>query len=258
MCGVRTIDRMQTANPTLSERPEPKLVRRLIGAASISCVGLLALVDGVTDGWISSLDADLLLAFRAEGAPDDPIGPGWFEELVRDLTALGGLGLTAIALTVTWLADLVRRRPRAAWFHLVAVLLGVGLVFWLKDVYDRPRPSLVPHEALVLTHSFPSGHAATAALAHLSIGTAVARGCRTEGMARLAIGTAVVLALLVGISRVYLGVHWPSDVVAGWLIGASWAFGIWSIEGFLRRRGLVEPVRPARGLPDGVSVTVPS
>jgi len=208
--------------------------------------GFYVLASGVSRGRTDGIDTSILLAFRKARDLNDPIGPLWLEEAVRDITALGGLVVSAMAIVLMWAIDMLFRRPRAALYHLAAILAGLGATFWLKDLFDRPRPDLVPHHARILTNSFPSGHAATAAMAHLTIGAFIARNCARPRFKALALGSACALTFLVGVSRVYLGVHWPTDIVAGWTLGGSWALAAWMLEGSLRRSGFVEPVRGER------------
>ncbi len=142
--------------------------------------------------------------------------------------------LVSIAAVSYFLLD---QRPRAALLLASIIVLGVGVVFALKFGIHRPRPDLVPHAMDALSPSFPSGHAAAAAVVYLSIGSLAARAVARTRVKVFLLGVAVLLTLGVGISRVYLGVHWPTDVLAGWTIGAVWALGGWLVE---RRAGMDE------------------
>jgi undecaprenyl-diphosphatase len=106
--------------------------------------------------------------------------------------------------------------------------------------YQRPRPDLVPHGMEVFTASFPSGHAMMSAIAYLTLASLIARVDRQRGVKILVLIIGVSMTLLVGISRIYLGVHWPSDVVAGWCVGAAWAALCWFVALVLQQRGEVE------------------
>ena len=169
------------------------------------------------------LDRDILLALREPGDPDNPLGPEWVQTAMRDLTALGGTAVLLI-LTAGVLGYFVLRRE----YHLAALLLltvaGGGLLSnSLKYAFDRPRPELVPALTFYLAPSFPSGHSTLAAATYLTLGSLIARAQRDRRLKVYTILLATLLALLVGFSRVYLGVHWPSDVLGGWLLGALWA-----------------------------------
>jgi undecaprenyl-diphosphatase len=133
---------------------------------------------------------------------------------------------------------------RTAGSVLAACLSGAVLSDLLKDFFGRPRPDLVPHAAYVLTPSFPSGHALLSALVYLTLAALVTRQLKRRRLKLHVMTVAVLLTMLVGTSRVYLGVHWPSDVLAGWAIGAAWALGWWGIAQMLRPRAGAQPTEP--------------
>lgn len=191
--------------------------------------GALELVDEVMEGSTQSIDRQLLLAMRNPVDSTDPLGPEWVEEMGRDFTALGGVAvlLTVTAGAVGFLA--LQRKWSAASFLLVAVVGALLVSLGLKQFFERPRPELVPHGSHVYTASFPSGHAMMAASTYLTIGALLARVHRERLLKLYFVFLATILMLLVGISRVYLGVHWPSDVLAGWTFGASWALVCWLV-----------------------------
>ena len=97
----------------------------------------------------------------------------------------------------------------------------------LKDVFQRDRPPAVLHVVRAINASFPSGHAALSATVFLTLGALVAHFAERRRVRVYALTTAVILSLLVGCSRVYLGVHWPTDVLGGWCVGAAWALLWW-------------------------------
>lgn len=200
----------------------------------------LELADEVSEGSTERFDRSLLLAMRTPGDTADPLGPGWLEELGRDLTALGGVGVLTLITLVAIGYLMLEGKRRAALFVFVAV--GAGLVFstLLKLGFDRPRPDLVPHGSIVYTASFPSGHAMLAAVVYLTLGGLLARVQPRQRLKSYLLVVAILLTVLVGISRIYLGVHWPTDVLAGWTAGAVWASACWLIASWLQRRGRVE------------------
>ncbi len=202
---------------------------------------LAELADEVVEGSTRSLDRDLLLLLRTEGDHADPIGPPWIEEVVRDLTATGGVAI----LTLTTLAVagffLLQRKYASTLYLLISVGGGVLISSAAKRFFDRPRPDLVPYDSFVHTASFPSGHSMMAAVAYLTLGVLVARTLPQTRLKIYVLTLAVMATLLVGISRVYLGVHWPTDVLAGWLSGVVWATICMLGARFLARRGGVEP-----------------
>lgn len=133
-------------------------------------------------------------------------------------------------------------RPRAALFLLAAVTLGAGLTHLLKVGVARPRPDLaLSPPGASATSSFPSGHAANATVVYMTAGALLARGLRRTRLKVYVVGLAAVLAAAVGISRIYMGVHWPTDVFAGWTLGASWGLVAWILERVMRQRGWLEP-----------------
>jgi undecaprenyl-diphosphatase len=200
----------------------------------------IELADAVQEGDTLAIDRALLLALRSPANPADPLGPGWLAEMGRDITALGGVAvLTLLTLAVTAFMAL-RRLWHAAGLLLAAVGSGILASTLLKAAFERPRPDLVPHGSYVSTASFPSGHSMMAAVVYLTLGALLAR-VEPDGRVKVFVLTsAVLLTLLVGISRVYLGVHWPTDVLAGWTVGAGWALLFWLIARALQRRGRVE------------------
>ena len=203
--------------------------------AAAAAWGFIAILEDVLEGETRGVDEAIILAFRVPGDPSDPIGPPWLEEAVRDITALGSAPVLVIAVlaVVGFLALAKAWRP--AIFTLAASGGGLILSSLLKYTVDRPRPDLVPHGNLVYTSSFPSGHSMMSAVVYLTLAALVTRLIQRKRLKGYALGVAVILTLLVGVSRVYLGVHWPSDVLAGWAAGAAWALGCWMLA---RRVGL--------------------
>lgn len=198
------------------------------------------LADEVMEQELRSVDERVLLAMRTPGDSDNPLGPGWVEEMGRDVTALGGTAVLTLLTLVSLGYLLLRRRFRAALFTLAAVGGGILLSTLLKIGIDRPRPDLVPHDSIVYTASFPSGHAMLSAVTYLTL-AALLSGVHANNVMKIYLmGIAVFLTLIIGVSRVYLGVHWPSDVLAGWTAGAAWASLVWLLEKWLQRGGLLE------------------
>lgn len=220
-------------------------LRLLIGILLIG-LGLwifIELADEVIEGDTRTIDETILLALRNPADHNDPLGPSWLEEMGRDATALGGTGIVGLVTTVTCLYLALARR----WATLSLILLVVvgSLIFnqLLKLGFNRPRPDLVPHGMAVYNASFPSGHAMISASVYLTLGTLLARLQKRGDQAILIMGTAILVTVLVGISRVYLAVHWPSDVLAGWVAGSIWATACWLAAWKIRQ------IRRARATP---------
>ncbi len=206
----------------------------------------IALAAEMLEGDLHAFDETVLLALRTPGDPTNPIGGAQVEVAMRDITALGGITvLTLISLSVlTFLV--LRRQGASALFLTVAIIGGQVLSHLAKFGFSRPRPDLVPHGVEVATASFPSGHSMMAAVTYLTLAVMLSR---TQSLLRIRaffIVVAAILTILVGVSRVYLGVHWPSDVLAGWTLGAAWALGVWLMARRMERDGQIEPAQPDR------------
>jgi undecaprenyl-diphosphatase len=195
--------------------------------------------DEVVEGETHALDTRLILLLRTPGDPADPIGPRWLEEAARDFTGLGSVAVLVFVTlaAVVYLALLGRRG--AALTMLLGVAGGPVLSSVLKFACERPRPDLVPHGAFVSSWSFPSGHSTMSAVVYLTLGALLARVRVKRRLKFYVLALAILLTVLVGVTRVYLGVHWPSDVLAGWCVGAAWAMLCWLAMLWLQRRGAV-------------------
>ncbi|MBZ9850477.1 phosphatase PAP2 family protein [Mesorhizobium sp. CA14] len=202
--------------------------------------GLVELMELARATTPHAFDTEILLAFRHAGQPDSPIGPPWLEGAVRDVTALGSTTVLVLITTATILYLLLIRRPSTALFMFAAVAGGQVLSSLLKFEVDRPRPDLVSHLVNETSLSFPSGHAMLSAVTYLTLGSLAARFLPDRRTKVFVLCLAVLTTVLVGASRVYLGVHWPSDVLAGWCAGFAWAMLCWLAARLLQRRKIVE------------------
>lgn len=192
----------------------------LVGAALFI---FLKLASEVAEGDTMAVDRAILTGFRSAADPALPVGPHWLPEAMTSLTAFGSVtGLLLVCAAVIGYL-LVGGRLRTASFLFAATAGGIALAGLLKLVYARPRPTLVPHLVDVTSSSFPSGHATDSAIVYLTLAALLARSIPGRGPRIYIIGAAILMILLIGVSRVYLGVHWPSDVAAGWTLGAAWA-----------------------------------
>lgn len=198
------------------------------------------LADEMMDGEIKPFDEAIMRALRNPADLADPIGPRWLDIAMLDITALGGTAvLTLITAGVVGFLLMDGKRG-AALFVLVAVVGGSLLTTLAKLAFARPRPELVAHLVEVSSYSFPSGHAMASAVTYLTLGALLARTQARRRIKAYLLAIAVLLTLMIGTSRVYLGVHYPSDVLAGWALGAAWAMLCWQVERFLQQRGQVE------------------
>lgn len=232
---------MEKGGGILSRLGKRELTVLAVVFAVLACIwGFVELADEVLEGSTADFDQRILLSMRVAGDVTDPIGPGWFEEMMRDLTALGGnVVLSLVTLAVVGYLLLANYR-RLAVVVLVASLGGLGVNTVMKNSFERERPSLVPHGSHVYTASFPSGHSMVAASTYLTLAVLLARAERRRRIKAYWLSVALLLTGLVGVSRVYLGVHWPTDVLAGWTAGAGWAMLCGLLALWLQRHGQVE------------------
>ncbi|MFN3313400.1 MAG: phosphatase PAP2 family protein [Hyphomonas sp.] len=196
------------------------------GVIALSLIGFLALADIFGDEPPKALEESILIALRVPGDPSTPIGPLWLQYAIADITALGGFTVLTLLTVGAAIYRIVLKDYATALIILVAVGSGAIASNILKLLFDRARPELVEHLTHATSSSFPSGHATQAAIAFLTLGALMARAQPDRRLKTLILAGAVLLTILVGCSRVYLGVHWPTDVLAGWCFGAAWA-AIW-------------------------------
>jgi len=193
--------------------------------------GFAELVDEVQDGETREFDRAVMFAMQR--------GPSWLGDVARDITSLGGATVLVLLSVGAIGYLLMNRRWRAALFVTVSVAGGSLISAALKEIFDRPRPDLLPHAVEVTSASFPSGHAMLAMTTYLTLGAVLAEVEERRRFKVYVLLWAALLALLVGLSRIYLGVHWPTDVLAGWCVGSAWALLCGSIALWLQRRGLM-------------------
>lgn len=200
----------------------------------------LRVADVVQDRGGHPLDETILKWFRQPGDLGQLRGPWWMGEVMRDLTALGSPLILGLLTFVTMGYLVVSRRPHAAWLVTLSAAGGGWLNFALKEWYDRPRPVVVPSLTVVSGLSFPSGHAQIATIVFLTVASVMARLATTPARRVYILSTALLLSLLVGISRVALGVHYPTDVLAGWMVGVIWSLLLAGLVRALQRIGWME------------------
>jgi undecaprenyl-diphosphatase len=220
-------------------RAAPGLVVLVVVAAG-AVYAFVELVDEVMEGDSRAFDEKILLALRSPGDTGDPVGPWWVQTLFTDITSLGSTTVVTL-ITLVVLGYLIIEGKRAiALLVLISVAGGAGLSSALKLGFDRPRPDLVAHLVDERTLSFPSGHAMVSAVTYLTLGALLAQVHGRGRMKAYILGVAVMLTLLIGTSRIYLGVHWPTDVIAGWCAGTAWAIGCWVVAAWLQAEGAIE------------------
>jgi undecaprenyl-diphosphatase len=181
------------------------------------------IADEVREGESIAFDRTILLALREPGDFANSKGPLWLQHAARDVTSLGGGTVLAIITAAALGFLLLTRRIAPAILIAASGCGGAVLSMLLKSAFDRARPEIVPHLVDVYSASFPSGHAMLATTTYLTLGTLLAEVQPRRRVKLYLLSWAVLLSLAIGVSRVYLGVHWPTDVLAGWCVGSAWA-----------------------------------
>ena len=197
------------------------LLAMLLAAVGLWGFGLLA--EEVMEGDTRKFDERLLIALRQPDNRSVPIGPHWTLQVARDVTAFGsavGIGIITAVVTGYFL---LQRRYGLFVFVLASVGTGTALSLVLKDLFHRPRPEVVPHLTDISSASFPSGHSMMSSIAYLTLATLLSRSVPDWRTKFYFFAVAFVLIGMIGFSRLYLGVHFPTDVLAGWCIGCTWA-----------------------------------
>lgn len=193
----------------------------------------LGVAAEVGEGETSVIDARILLALHGKSA-SGPTSPRWLAEIARDITALGSGSVLGVIVVAALGFLLLSRRYRSALLVFVASTIGAALNTLLKLHFNRPRPDLIPHDIHVVTASFPSGHAMLSATVYFVLAAVLVRLTTDIRLKVYVLCVATLLSGLVGLSRIYLGVHWPSDVLAGWAVGAGWALAVWWVAEVLK------------------------
>lgn len=201
----------------------------LVAVAAGGLFVFLQLTGEVMEGDTRAFDESLLLLLRSADEPGTPIGPYWVQHAMDDITALGGTTVLSLMTVMVTVYLLLAKRGAIAAFTFFSVVGGWFLSALLKLGVARPRPDIVPHLVEVHDLSFPSGHAMLSAVTYLTLGALLSRAQPGRVTRIYMIGVAVFLTFIIGLSRVYLGVHYPTDVLGGWCAGATWALICWLI-----------------------------
>lgn len=238
------IDPLRAGYPRDANRADRAVFIGLL-AALVLLAGFAVLLASVVDGDTVRFDDALLTWLRDSADPSRPRAPAWVTALFTEITHLGGTVTLTLATVVVVGLLLFERKHRAATLVLLSVAGGTFISTMTKLGVDRPRPDLVPHLVEVTSPSFPSGHAMLSAVVYLTLGAMLARFEFSRSATRgYVMAMAIALTLAIGFSRVFLGVHWPSDVLAGWCLGAAWAIVCLLIARVLERRGALRADLP--------------
>lgn len=198
----------------------------LAGLTALLLWGFASVADEVIEGDTTTFDQAVTAFFREPGNAAELWGPPWLEEAVRDVTSLGSFTVLGFVLLATVVYFALNGRPRTAAFVGFSVVGGTILSSVLKDMFDRPRPEMID-AARVFTASFPSGHATMSAVVYLTLGLLLAEATEARRLKAYFVGLGIFMAVAIGVSRIYLGVHFPTDVIAGWALGGAWALVCW-------------------------------
>ena len=209
-----------------------------IAVVSGLILAFLQIADEMIEGEMEAFDNAILMLFRDATDVTRTVGPEWVHEMVRDITALGSFALLGLIVVIVCIYLLSARLRAEAMLVITSVIGGTILSTVLKMGYNRPRPDLTTMSEQ-FTASFPSGHAMLSAVTFLTLGAVLSRLAPTHSLRIFTIGLALFLTLLVGTSRIYMGVHFPSDVLAGWCLGAAWALFCSSVAALMQRRGSI-------------------
>ena len=199
----------------------------------------IELADEVTEGDTQHFDKLVHRKFSTTN-PTTTIGPQWLGETMRDCTALGGVAVLALLTAAVTGYLIIDGKRRSAAFVIIAIAGGLLLSTVLKRFFARERPPLETRAAYVLTSSFPSGHSMLSATVYLTLGSLLMRFQPRRRLKIYYLFIAAVVTLLVGFSRVYLRVHWATDVLAGWTAGLVWALLCWLAARALQIHHVVE------------------
>lgn len=200
-------------------------VQRFARNTALAATALLALLlagSRLLNGHWTAFDEGMVRFFRVTDDPSTPIGSRFVTIAVRDITALGGVVPLVLLVACVAIYLLLRGHRRTAVGVVVTSLAGVAFSEGLKALIGRERPEIVPHLVEEVSGSFPSGHAMMSAVIYMTLGSMLARLEPDRRVRHFLLGISLALPALIGVSRIYLGVHWPTDVIGGWILGALW------------------------------------
>jgi undecaprenyl-diphosphatase len=216
------------------DRPPPpklSLIRREAGlVVLVLAVGLFLLAfrqiaGAVGAGDARAFDKAVYQALRPPADAQHSLAIAWADIAASDFSAMGSVSVLAFIVVMVGGLFLCLRRPGEALMLLVASGGGLALTNLLKDLFQRDRPPLSPELAAGLNASFPSGHAMLSATVYLTLGALIGHFAGRRLIRLYVLGVAILLTAMIGLSRVYLGLHWTTDVLGGWCVGAAWALG---------------------------------
>jgi undecaprenyl-diphosphatase len=209
---------------------------------ALGVVTFAAVADEMAEGEGQAFDQAVLTWMQPVAG--EPRGPWWLKEAATDLTSLGGISVLALFASIAIAFLLIQRKRLSALLLVLGLAGGVALSEGLKAVFERERPPSAFQAVDTLNASFPSGHALLSTVFYLTLGVMLTRAFPRTHLKAFVLGAAMTVALLIGLTRVYLGAHWASDVVAGWCAGAVWAMALWLVAYAMERRQAVSDSGP--------------
>jgi undecaprenyl-diphosphatase len=208
----------------------------------LALVAFIKITEEMLQGDTRDFDEWMLLALRDPARPDVPIGPQWLRDAALEMTVLGGRTVLIVVLIVSLAYLALDRKYGAMGFVVIAASGGGLLSVTMKYLIGRERPNIVPPLVSAASPSFPSEHSMVAVVIYLALGALLARFATRRRVRTYCVSVGLLLAFLVGSTRVYLGVHYPTDVLGGWAAGLAWALACWLVARYLQYRGTVDPV----------------
>ena len=208
-----------------------------LGALAIVTLGTVTFVEIADDMTEADGEAfDQMVLRWMQPVAGQPRGPWWLHEAAADITSLGGIAVLTLFAVVALGMLLILRKWLSALLLLIGLAGGVALSEGLKALFQRERPPAAFQAVETLNASFPSGHALLSTVFYLTVAVMMTRAFPRRRLKAYVLGVGMVFALMVGLTRVYLGAHWASDVMAGWCVGAAWAMALWLVSYAVERR----------------------
>jgi undecaprenyl-diphosphatase len=221
---------------------EPKVLFALL-VVVLCGWGFIEIADEVIEGSTGHFDRWAVRMLRDPNDPSVPIGPAWMASVGRDITGLGGVAILTLFILASTGFLAISRAYRTMWVLVISTSTGIVASMLLKQWFARPRPDVVPALDHVYTSSFPSGHSMMSTLVYLTLGVLIGPVLKHFWLRFYVMSLAILLAVLVGLSRVYMGVHYPTDVLAGWAAGLVWALTCWLVShSFIQHSKQTRPV----------------
>jgi len=209
----------------------------LVVFVMVTCTWLFFVIaNAVSSGWTQQADESILNSLRDKNNIKLPVGPSWLQEFMGDITSFGGGTAIFIITTIVVIYLILQKEYSDMWFILGATIGGTLISFGLKELFPRERPNEIFRLITVSSLSFPSGHSMMSAVIYLTEASLLARIQKIRKIRIYIISVAITLTFLIGFSRVYLGVHYPTDVIGGWSVGSAWASFCWFIAWYIQRR----------------------